>query len=105
MFEDHFVGQPLKLLPDFPKLTVRGVEVPAPYRADLDAGDDAEQTAALEASRLPPKEDFARMVREGLINARGELTKLVGGDAEPEAGAQRPTLSRAANSTGDDAAD
>ena len=37
--------------------------------------------------RVPPKsprEDFIEMVREGRINARGELTKLFGGQAEPE---------------------
>jgi hypothetical protein len=50
-----------------------------------------EMRAALEATRLPPKENFARMVRNGLINAKGQLTRLVGGDAEPEPGAKRPT--------------
>ena len=46
--------------------------------------------SALEASRLPPKEHFARMVQDGLINAQGQLTKLFGGEAEPEPGAHRP---------------
>lgn len=32
----------------------------------------------------PPRERFIRMVREGRINARGELTNLFGGSAEPE---------------------
>lgn len=32
----------------------------------------------------PPREHFMRMVREGRINARGELTNLFGGQAEPE---------------------
>lgn len=58
----------------------------------------AEMRAALEATKLPPKEHFARMVRNGLINARGQLTKLFGGDADPEPGAQRPT---AANANGE----
>ena len=47
--------------------------------------------SALEATRLPPKEDFARMVRNGLINAKEQLTKLFGGDADPEPGAKRPS--------------
>ena len=37
--------------------------------------------------RVPPKsprEDFMEMVRDGLINARGELTTLFGGEAKPE---------------------
>jgi hypothetical protein len=46
-----------------------------------------EMQAAMEATRLPPREGFARMVRDGLINARGELTRLFGGEAEPEPGA------------------
>lgn len=50
----------------------------------------AELRAALEATKLPPKEDFARMVRDGLINARGQLTRLYGGDADPEPGARPP---------------
>jgi len=32
----------------------------------------------------PPRERIIRMVREGRINSRGELTKLFGGAAEPE---------------------
>ncbi len=51
----------------------------------------AEMQAALEATKLPPKEGFERMIRDGLINAQGQLTKLFGGDADPEPGAQRPT--------------
>ena len=34
--------------------------------------------------RVPPREHFIRMVREGRINARGQLTKLFGGQAKPE---------------------
>lgn len=60
-----------------------------------------EMRAALEATRLPPKEHFARMVQDGLINAKGQLTKLFGGDAEPEPGAQRPNERLAANSNGE----
>ena len=51
----------------------------------------AEIQAAFEASRLPPEKDFERMVREGLINRKGQLTKLYGGEAEPEPGARRPS--------------
>ncbi len=43
---------------------------------------------AREALRRAPKktsiEDFTDMVRKGFINARGEVTKLIGGTAEPE---------------------
>lgn len=60
-----------------------------------------EMRAALEATKLPPKENFARMVRHGLINSKGQLTKLFGGDADPEPGAQRPTERLAANSNGE----
>ncbi len=31
-----------------------------------------------------PLEDFEWMVRKGFINARGEVTRLIGGSAEPE---------------------
>ncbi len=51
----------------------------------------SEMRAALEATKLPPKEGFERMVRDGLINDQGELTKLYGGNADPEKGAIRPT--------------
>ena len=60
-----------------------------------------EMRAALEATKLPPKEGFARMVRDGIINARGQVTKLVGGEAEPEPGAQRPVAKTSANSNGE----
>jgi len=60
-----------------------------------------EMRAAMEATELPPKEGFARMVSWGLINARGQLTKLYGGDAEPEPGAQRPVAKTSANSNGE----
>jgi hypothetical protein len=39
---------------------------------------------ALEASRLPPREHFAHLVELGWIDARGRVTKLLGGTAEPE---------------------
>jgi hypothetical protein len=56
-----------------------------------------EMRAALEATRLPPKEHFARMVQDGLINAKGQLTKLFGGEAEPEPGAEPPGRKLAKN--------
>jgi hypothetical protein len=62
-----------------------------------------EMRAALEATRLPPKEHFARMVADGLINAQGQLTKLFGGDAEPEPGAKKPTRLTSANCNGETA--
>lgn len=50
-----------------------------------------ELKAALEATELPPLEGFERMIRHGIINREGRLTKLCGGEAEPEPGARRPT--------------
>lgn len=31
-----------------------------------------------------PEQHFERLVRAGFINKRGEVTKLLGGDADPE---------------------
>lgn len=52
----------------------------------------AEMRAALEASyrSMTPQEHFQRMIRNGLIDSQGALTKLFGGDADPEPGARRP---------------
>lgn len=52
----------------------------------------AEMRAASKASAgsLAPIEHFERMVQSGLINSQGQLTRLVGGEAHPEFGAQRP---------------
>ncbi len=38
------------------------------------------------ARRAPmtPREHFTWMVRQGMINARGQVTRLIGGSAEPE---------------------
>jgi hypothetical protein len=44
-----------------------------------------EAREALRASPEDPKRHFQRLVEMGWINARGEVTKLLGGDAEPEA--------------------
>lgn len=60
-----------------------------------------EMQAALESTRLPPKENFARMIRHGLIDSEGHLTKLFGGDAEPEPGAERPTERSSNGSNGE----
>ncbi len=43
-----------------------------------------ELRAALDASRVPPKDYFARLVQRGIVNAHGQVTKLFGGAAEPE---------------------
>ncbi|HVA49117.1 MAG TPA: hypothetical protein VNH11_22330 [Pirellulales bacterium] len=56
--------------------------------------------AALEAAKLPPKENFERMVAIGLINSEGQLTKLYGGEAEPEPWAKRPPAVTSANVNG-----
>lgn len=52
----------------------------------------SEMSAALSASTnsMTPVQHFERMVRNGIINSRGEVTRLVGGDAEPEPGSRRP---------------
>ncbi|HEY2252024.1 MAG TPA: hypothetical protein VGH74_13220 [Planctomycetaceae bacterium] len=43
---------------------------------------------AFEASKLPPRELFAHLVRLGWIDTRGRVTKLLGGSAEPEKSAK-----------------
>lgn len=43
-----------------------------------------ELRAAREAMKVPPVERFQRMIRRGLINSEGRLTRLFGGEAEPE---------------------
>lgn len=45
-----------------------------------------EAREALQKSRETPQECFDRLVRRGWINARGDITRLLGGDAEPDAG-------------------
>lgn len=39
---------------------------------------------ALRESRESPHEHFERLVQLGWINRQGEVTRLLGGDAEPE---------------------
>jgi hypothetical protein len=41
-----------------------------------------------------PEERFQRLVRLGWINARGQVTRLLGGEAEPEPG--QPSLEEGA---------
>jgi hypothetical protein len=51
----------------------------------------------------PPKEGlelFIELVRDGFINARGEVTRLIGGSAEPEPDYQTWTPGR--DTAGDD---
>lgn len=57
--------------------------------------------AAFEATKLPPKDDFERLVAIGLINSEGQLTKLYGGEAEPESWAKRPRAVTSANVNGE----
>lgn len=59
-----------------------------------------EMRAAMEATELPPKDGFARMVSWGLIDSEGQLTKLFGGEAEPEPGSQPPSRIAVGNSNG-----
>jgi hypothetical protein len=44
----------------------------------------AEAREALRTHKESPDEHFTRLVRLGWINARGEVTKLLGGEADPE---------------------
>lgn len=44
----------------------------------------AEALEALRAAPEDPKLHFQRLVDQGWINTRGQVTKLLGGDAEPE---------------------
>lgn len=46
-----------------------------------------EALEVLKRSKEPPKEHFERLVRLGWINRRGQVTRLLGGDAEPESDA------------------
>lgn len=45
---------------------------------------------ALQKSRETPQEHFQRLVRLGWINSRGEVTRVFGGDAEPEPSVPKP---------------
>ena len=44
----------------------------------------AEAREALRTDKESPDEHFTRLVRLGWINARGEVTKFLGGEADPE---------------------
>ena len=44
----------------------------------------ADAMKALRESRESPHEHFERLVKLGWINRQGEVTRLLGGDAEPE---------------------
>jgi hypothetical protein len=44
----------------------------------------AEAREALRTDKETPDEHFTRLVRLGWINARGEVTKFLGGEADPE---------------------
>jgi hypothetical protein len=51
------------------------------------APEELAQEAREALSRRPamtPREHFTWMVRKGMINARGEVTRLIGRPAEPE---------------------
>jgi hypothetical protein len=44
----------------------------------------AEAIEALRAAPEDPSQHFQRLVDQGWINMRGQVTKLLGGDVEPE---------------------
>ncbi len=44
----------------------------------------AEAREALKTKPESPEDHFARLVRKGFINSSGEVTRLLGGNAEPE---------------------
>lgn len=52
------------------------------FRNTAELAEDAMK--ALRDSREPPHEHFERLVKLGWINRQGEVTRLLGGDAEPE---------------------
>jgi hypothetical protein len=52
------------------------------YPSAREIGEEA--LAALRAAREDPKTLFWRLVERGWINANGEVTWLLGGDAQPE---------------------
>jgi hypothetical protein len=43
-----------------------------------------EALEALQRSQESPADHFQRLIRLGWINSQGEVTRLLGGDAEPE---------------------
>lgn len=52
------------------------------YPTPQEIGREARE--ALARSRETPKEHLARLIRLGWVNRRGEITRLMGGDVEPE---------------------
>lgn len=58
-----------------------------PFMTTAELADEAMK--ALRESREPSREHFARLVRLGWINRQGEVTRLLGGDAEPEPDSDR----------------
>ena len=61
-----------------------------------------EMRAALEASArsMTPKEHFQRMIRSGLLNSKGQLTKRYGGEGELEPEALQNTEAAPRDSNG-----
>lgn len=53
-----------------------------------------ELRSALRASfaSMTPNEHFYDMVKRGIVNEKGEVTRLIGGPAEPEPYSKRPKL-------------
>jgi hypothetical protein len=49
---------------------------------------------------MTPRQHFTWMVRKGLINARGQVTRLIDGAAEPEPDYETWTPEQDANGTG-----
>lgn len=64
-----------------------------PFMTTAELAADARE--ALRESRQTPKERFARLVRLGWINRLGEVTRLLGGDAEPESDSEPAQAERA----------
>lgn len=54
--------------------------------AELSQAELAKATARKirKAGQIPPKEMFARLVKLGFVNKRGQVTKKIGGSAKPE---------------------
>lgn len=48
----------------------------------------------LDRVKETPQETWDRLIRLGWINAQGEVTKIFGGDADPEPGMPDPALAQ-----------
>ena len=69
------------------------LEVMTRFQTPAELGEEAMK--ALRESRESPHEHFERLVRLGWINRQGEVTRLLGGDVEPEPDSEPAQAARA----------